>query len=132
MCESRIRSPEKYISSHLPRASTFSTLRPTTPWSTSTRERRGRTDSNEVTVCSASARFRVRAARKMVSPSGMSRSFLNVWRVFVFDFLGGFFGNDQRLSPAHLVTQHGIDEACLLQNRGQKMFAGGRIVDFAN
>src|SRR5450432_2748911 len=120
------------MSSHFPRASTFSTVRPTTPWSTSARERRGKTDSNEVTVCPASARFKARAARKMVSPSGMSRGFLNVWRVFVFDFLGGLIRNYQRLGAAHLITQHGIHEAGVLEMRGEEMFAGGCIVDFAN
>src|SRR5450755_2581542 len=114
MCESRIRSPEKYISNHLPRASTFSTVRPTTPSSTSTRERRGRTVSNDVTVCPASARFSVRAARKIVSPSGMSRALLDVWRVLVVDFLGRLFRNYQRLGATHLKTQHGIDEAGVL------------------
>src|SRR5580693_2806094 len=70
---SRMRPPEKWMSIHLPLASTFSMVRPVTGVSISTRSSLGRTDSNAVTVWLASARWSVRAARKIVSPSGMGR-----------------------------------------------------------
>ncbi len=57
--------------SHLPLASTFSIVRPVMGVSISTRSSFGRADSKAVTVWLASARWSVRAARKIVSPSGI-------------------------------------------------------------
>src|ERR1700730_17824930 len=115
MCERRKRSPEKYMSSHFPCAATFSMVLPTTPWPSSTRVRCGKADSKEVTVCPPSARFKVRDARQMVSPSGISRAFLNFWSVFVFGILGWMGANNERLGATHLITQNGIHEASIFQ-----------------
>src|ERR1700722_4220503 len=82
MCVRRMRPPEKWMSIHLPLASTFSMVRPVTGVSISTRSSLGRTDSKAGTVWLAGARggvgaaggrWSVRAARKIVSPSGMGR-----------------------------------------------------------
>src|SRR5882724_4693212 len=83
MCVSKMRSPEKCMRTHFPSATTLSTVRPLRGESKATRESLGNTVSNSVTRCPASARCRVRAARKMVSPSGIrpSRQYLNRFRL---------------------------------------------------
>ena len=65
------RPPEKRISRCLPTAATLSTVRPVSGVSSWTRVSAGNTDSNRTTGLPASARCSVRAARKIVSPSGM-------------------------------------------------------------
>jgi len=74
MCVRRTRSPENQISRCLPRASTRSIVRPRSGAVSSTRVRWEKTESKRVTVRPASAWLSVRAARKMVSPSGISKS----------------------------------------------------------
>ena len=75
MCVRSTRSPENQISRCLPRASTRSiVLADECGRSSSTRVSRGKTESKRVTVRPASARLSVRAARKIVSPSGMWKS----------------------------------------------------------
>ena len=58
----------------LPAADTPSTRRPVIGVSSWIRVSAGKTDSNLRTTCPASARCSVRAARKIVSPSGTSSS----------------------------------------------------------
>ena len=62
--------PRKAISRCLPREVTDSMVRPASGSSSSTRLSAGNTDSNRVTVA-RQTRCMVRAARKMVSPSGI-------------------------------------------------------------
>src|ERR1035438_7485091 len=99
------------MSSHLPRDSTLSTVRPASGVSQSMRASLGSTVSNRVTVCPASARWIVRAVRKMVSPSGMSGGFRDV---------------------AHLEVGRRNHEACLFEEARQEVIAGRPGVDFAN
>src|ERR1700689_4619210 len=71
MCVARIRSPEKWMSSHLPRDSTCSMVRPATgDWSFPLANC-AYAVSKSVTVLPANAWCRARVERKMVSPSGM-------------------------------------------------------------
>src|ERR1039457_7390494 len=99
------------MSSHLPWDAPLSTVRPASGVSQSMRASLGRTVSNRVTVCPADARWRVRAVRKMVSPSGMSGGFRDV---------------------AHLEAEGGLYEACLFEEARQEVIAGRRGVDFAD
>src|SRR6516165_1503373 len=128
----RTRSPERWTSTHLPRASTFSTARPVTVRSTSTRARCGRTVSNRVTGQPASARSSVLAVRKMVSPSGTSGGLRDV-RVAV---CVGVFGLAkrvlERLYAAHLKAERGVKEAGFFQVTRQEMLAGRLLVDFTD
>src|SRR5271157_1183731 len=110
MWVSRMRSPEKCMRSHLPRDSTDSTVRPASGVSKSMRASLGSTVSKRVTVCPHNARVRVRAVRKMVSPSGIG------WL----------------LDMAHLETKRGRDEAGLFEEAGEEMVAGRGFVDFAD
>src|SRR6185437_1350808 len=71
MCVSRIRSPEKKIRHHLPRASTRSTVRSVTGLWSSTLASFASVVSNPVTIRPPSTRFSARAVRKMLSPSGI-------------------------------------------------------------
>src|SRR2546425_6454445 len=73
MCVRSTRSPENAIRRCLPRAETRSIVRPRSGWSRSMRVRWGKTDSKPVTVRPASARWSARAARNIVSPSGIPR-----------------------------------------------------------
>src|ERR1700676_2787689 len=68
----------------------------------------------------------------MVSPSGISSSFLNVGGVLVFDINGRVRGNNERRGATHLITKNGIHEASVLQVGSQKVFACWGVVDFAN
>src|SRR5258705_6368826 len=70
MCVRSTRSPENQISRCLPRASTRSIVLPAIRRSSLERASFAKTDSKRVTVRPASARLSVRAARKIVSPSG--------------------------------------------------------------
>src|SRR5664279_4226662 len=76
----------------------------------------GSTDSKPVTLCPASARCRVRAVRKMVSPSGISGCLRYRW-----------FGN-----PPHLETDGGRHEAGLFQEACQEVIASRSFVDVAD
>src|ERR1035437_7295339 len=80
----------------------------------------GSTVSKRVTVCPARARVRVRAVRKMVSPSGMSGSF------------GLGLGLRGLLNMAHLETERGRDEAGLFEEAGEAMVAGRDVIHFAD
>src|ERR1039457_2440326 len=80
----------------------------------------GSTVSKRVTVCPPRARVRVRAVRKMVSPSGMSRSF------------GLRLGLRGLLNVAHLETEWGRDEAGLFEETGEEVVAGRGLIDFAD
>src|ERR1035441_9071921 len=84
------------------------------------RARAGSTVSKRVTVAPASARARVRAVRKMVSPSGMSGGLRG-------GLCQGGFGD-----VAHLEAEGRWDEAGLFEEAGQEVFACRRIVDFAD
>jgi len=86
------RPPDSSISRCLPFAVMRSMVLPVMGASSSTRVSAGSTDSNRTIFLPASARFRVRAARKMVSPSGM---------------------------PPHLEAHRGRTEARLEQVRGE-------------
>src|ERR1039458_627876 len=80
----------------------------------------GSTVSKRVTVCPPRARVRVRAVRKMVSPSGMSGG------------LGLGLGRRGLLNMAHLETEWGRDEAGLFEEAGEEMVAGRGFIDFAD
>jgi len=83
------------MSIHLPLASTFSMVRPVMGVSISTRSSLGRTDSKAVTVWLARARWSVRAARKIVSPSGI------------------FYADSERSSSlSALVASSVVDSSC--------------------
>src|ERR1035441_3785048 len=71
----------------------------------------GSTVSKRVTVCPPSARVRVRAVRKMVSPSGMSGGLRNV---------------------AHLEAERGRDETGLFEEAGEEVVAGRGVIDLAD
>ena len=71
MCVRRIRSPLNLISRCLPADSHFSMMRPTIGVSTLTRSRCAYAVSNRVTAWPASTRCSDRAARNIVSPSGI-------------------------------------------------------------
>ena len=72
MCVTRIRSPEKNTRHHFPRDSTFSTTRPFSGVSSFTRAIGARLVSNPTTCRPTSAFPNARAARYIVSPSGMA------------------------------------------------------------
>src|SRR5436305_15350257 len=111
MWVTRIRSPEKYMRIHLPSASTSSIVRPATDESWSTRASCGSCVSNFVTTCPASARFNVRAARKIVSPSGIRVALV----LFVDAFLGDSGVVRRSRDAAHLVTRGRGHEPTLFQ-----------------
>src|SRR5450631_2160843 len=79
----------------------------------------GSTVSKRVTVWPASARWSVRAVRKMVSPSGISVGFRK--RRFRHH---GF--ND----VAHLQAERRLHESSFFQEAGEEVFAGRSFVDF--
>src|ERR1039458_4086377 len=97
MWGSRIRSPEKCMSSHLPRASTKPTVRP------------GSSGPKEVTGAPPSARARVRAVRKIVSPSGISGGLR----------LSGFGDVARLLDMEHLQAEGRWHEASLFEEIGR-------------
>src|SRR5215470_1274411 len=135
MWVSRTRSPERWMSSHLPRASTFLTVRPLTALSTSTRARSGRTVSNRVTGHPARARSSVLAVRKMVSPSGTSGGLRDV-RIAFFVGVFGRRGLGKHVlkwgDTAHLKAERGVQEAGFFEVTRQEVLAGGLVVDFAD
>src|ERR1039458_9580709 len=87
------------------------------------RDSLGSTVSKRVTVCPPRARVRVRAVRKMVSPSGMSGG---LWL--------GLVGLGRRglLNMAHLEAERGRDEAGLFEEAGEEVVAGRGVIDFAD
>src|ERR1700755_529465 len=85
MCVRKLSSPLKFINMCLPRACTDSIVRPAIGWSSSIRFSFGDIDSNRVTTLPPRALLRARAARKIVSPSGILRLGLVVLR---FERLG--------------------------------------------
>src|ERR1035437_1736334 len=82
----------------------------------------GSTVSKRVTVWPASARWSVRAVRKMVSPSGMSG---RLW-------LGGLRDAARLLDMKHLEAERGGDEAGLFEEARQEVFARRGAVDLAD
>src|SRR5260370_39026301 len=70
----RMRSPEKWMSSHLPRDSTFSTVRPATGLWSFTLANGAYAVSKRLIVSPASAWCRARAERNIVSPSVIGSS----------------------------------------------------------
>src|SRR6185437_200755 len=105
---------------HLPAASTLSTTRPAMGESSSMRASCGSCVSNFVTTCPCSARLSVRAARKMVSPSGIAGLVLFGLR---------FFSHRGRSHAAHLVACRRGDEAALFEERTQRLTGSRLIVD---
>src|ERR1017187_4381352 len=124
-----MRSPEKCMRSHLPRDSTDSTVRPASGVSSSMRANLGSTVSKRATVCPPRARVRVRAVRKMVSPSGMSGGFR--LGLAGLGFVGLGLGRRGRLDVAHLEAERGRDEAGIFEEAGEEMVAGRGVIDFA-
>src|ERR1035438_5097867 len=90
------------------------------------RARAGSTVSKRVTVAPPSARARVRAVRKMVSPSGMSDEL----RAGLCQ--GGFGDVARLLDMEHLEAEGRWHEAGLFEEAGKRVFARRRIVDFAD
>src|ERR1035438_3801873 len=90
------------------------------------RARAGSTVSKRVTVAPPSARARVRAVRKMVSPSGMSGGL----RAGLCQ--GGFGDVARLLDMEHLEAEGRGDEAGLFEGAGERVFARGASVDFAD
>src|ERR1035437_7575527 len=86
------------------------------------RARAGSTVSKRGTVAPPSARARVRAVRKMVSPSGMSGGLR----------LSGFRDVARLLDMEHLKAEGRGDEAGLFEEAGERVFARRRVVDFAD
>src|SRR5665647_1278866 len=86
----------------------------------------GRTVSKRVTVCPASARWSVRAVRKMVSPSGMSVRLRGGLRH------GGLRDAARLLDMEHLEAERGGDEAGLFEEARQEVVASRSVVDFAD
>src|ERR1039458_5944790 len=86
------------------------------------RARAGSTVSKRVTVAPTSARARVRAVRKMVSPSGMSGGLR----------LSGFRDVARLLDMEHLKAEGRGDEAGLFEEAGERVVAGRRVIDFAD
>src|SRR5215831_9535052 len=122
MWVSRMRSPEKRMTIHLPSAVTLSMVRPASGVSSSTRARFIRTVSKRVTTRPPMARCRVRAARQMLSPSGT-----------LFAVLGIVFGHlDYRCDAAHLKSHSGRNESGLFEELRQKMRAGGDALNLAD
>src|ERR1035437_9060670 len=80
----------------------------------------GSTVSKRVTVCPASARWSVRAVRKMVSPSGMSGR------------LRGGLRHVGLRDAAHLEAERGGDEAGLFEESRQEVVARRGVVDFTD
>src|SRR5450759_1397261 len=80
----------------------------------------GSTVSKWVTVCPESARWSVRAVRKMVSPSGMSGG------------LRGGLRHGGLRDAAHLEAERGGDEAGLFEEAREPVFASRSVVNFAD
>src|SRR5581483_8910581 len=113
---------------HFPAASTDCTVRPARGESSSTRESCGSWVSNLVTVCPARARWRVRAARNMVSPSGIGGDLVVGLRLVV-DYSVGV-GTDG-YAP-HLIAGSGGDKAAFFEKSAEEMIGGRGIVDSRN
>src|ERR1035441_10861293 len=86
------------------------------------RARAGSTVSKRVTVAPPSARARVRAVRKMVSPSGISGGLR----------LSGFGDVGRLLDMEHLEAEGRWHEAGLFEEAGERVVAGRRVIDFAD
>src|SRR5437762_1831797 len=122
MWVSRIRSPEKRITSHLPADSTPSTVRPATGVSSFTRASFTSTVSKRVTSRPPMARCSVRAARQTVSPSGT---------LFLVG-LGLRFHLHHWRHATHLEPDSGRDEARVFEESRQEMLARGQAIDLAD
>src|SRR5882724_5199548 len=122
MWVSRIRSPEKRMTIHLPADSTPSTARPATGVSSFTRASFTSTVSKRVTTRPPMARCSVRAARQIVSPSG----------TLLLVGLRVRFHLHHRRHAAHLESDRGCDEARVLQKSRQEMLARGQPIDLAD
>src|ERR1017187_8573294 len=84
------------------------------------RARAGSTVSKRVTVAPPSARARLRAVRKMVSPSGISGGLR----------LSGFGDVARLLDMEHLQAEGRWHEASLFEEAGERVVAGRRVIDF--
>src|SRR5690349_11401280 len=94
------------------------------------RWRCGNTVSKRVTAWPASARLSVRAARKMVSPSGTGvASFAFVVLVLIGDLKHR--RRYWRYAP-HLEAEHRLDKARISEEAREVMLARGLPIDFAN
>src|SRR5689334_18611900 len=125
MWVSRISSPEKRMTSHLPSDSTLSTVRPATGVSSFTRANFTSTVSNRVTTLPPIARWRVRAVRQIVSPSGTL--------VLVLLILGRPWIHLQHRSySTHLVPVRRDDKPGLLQEPPEKMLPRDHSIDLRN
>src|SRR5580700_1406872 len=116
MCVARMRSPEKCISSHLPRDSTCSIVRPVSGALSCTADSGAYAVSNAVTCFPARACCRARAARKMVSPSGM-----------VLGLRAG--GLDGREQAAHAEAEGRCLKACVHEKAGEEVKMRGLSID---
>src|SRR5581483_6699923 len=108
MWVSRIRSPEKKMRHHLPRASTRSSVRPVMGLSSFTRASGASVVSNLVTILPASALFNARAARKMLSPSGIAACLRRSPR-------------QGRQIPPHVEPKRRRLETCIKQEARERM-----------
>src|ERR1700733_3704218 len=106
----RMRSPEKCMSSHLPRDSTCSTVRPATGLWSFTLANGAYAVSNRLMVWPASPWCRARAERKMVSPSGIRSS------------------NGEQCAPVIEALRRQV-ETGILKEGSEKMLRGRLTVD---
>src|SRR5882724_2616426 len=122
MWVSRIKSPEKRMTIHLPADSTPSTVRPATGVSSFTRASFTSTVSQRVTTRPPIARCSVRAARQIVSPSGT---------LFLVG-LGVRFHFHYRRHTTHLEPHRRRDKAGVFEESRQEMLARGKPIDLAD
>src|SRR5687768_14966408 len=120
----RTRAWENRISTCLPIARTLSTVRPVIGVSSWMRVSAGKIDSKRTTGLPASARLRVRAARNIVSPSGMTARAPGDVRLA---------GSWRRHRPTpHMKSHRGGAEAGLDEERCEGMLWRWHPVDFAD
>src|SRR5688500_1418539 len=129
MWDRRKRSPVNSISRCFPRAAAPTTVRPETGGRRSTTASCARSVSNAVTSRPASARCRVRAARKMVSPSGIGIGYVAyVWCDGYVRFVRFLrFGRAWR--AAEVEAEAALDEAGLFEERREWVIERVLVVD---
>src|SRR5690348_14468437 len=119
MCVARIRSPEKNMRHHLPRDSTRSTVRPTIGVSSLTRASGASAVSKPVTIFPPNAFCSVRAARKMLSPSGITAGILSFRAV----------ARQSRQTATHSETERRGMESRIQEKACQRVLRDGDAVD---